>query len=154
MATIAAAFCFAREAIACDVPPFDSQEIKCSGRGCARHASAIISTAMWSSIATAMLNWRSVFSVLSAVKTEGWRRAADAALNALDERVALWDAVESAVAASLTPESKKRVDDARQRYQEPLNAHVPSEDELKKKDGFVALVITSSPLSFVVLLPF
>lgn len=141
MAAIAAAFCFAREAI---IPamfrPLIRKVDTADGVRSPRLRYYFDRHVELDGDSHGELAKRLLCSVCGEDR-ESWRRAADAALNALDERVALWDAVESAVAASLTPESKKRVDEARQRYHEAAEQHVPSEDELKKKDGFVARII-------------
>ncbi|MEE2758247.1 MAG: DUF420 domain-containing protein [Myxococcota bacterium] len=70
-----------------------------------------------------------------------WQRAADAAFSALDTRAELWDALETEIRTELDAAAIKKVDDARRKQTRLLTTPGASEDDLKRRDGFAGRII-------------
>jgi uncharacterized membrane protein YozB (DUF420 family) len=80
--------------------------------------------------------------------SEKWRRASDAAANALDHRQQLWDAIEEAVCQDLSDDRRQAVKNARRDYETNQQGAAFTEEAAKRQDSFAARIIYI--VSFVV----
>ena len=72
---------------------------------------------------------------------QNWRLATDAAIEALDARQTLWDRTEEAVTTLLPEEASEQARQRRELYLTDGFNSIPSEDEVKKQEGFAKRII-------------